>query len=121
MQSHKEMTAIVLLFLISLFLMGKGFTGMFLIDYTGKQFYTSDTTCNSLKCCFYYKSDSGICGTEQECQKIFLDTKAEKPVVGEKITDNYIFDSSQDGNYFILGSFLFLLSLVGILFLVKKK
>ena len=72
---------ITLTFFLGILLTGKGFTGMYLIDFEQK-YCSSDADCLAGQaCCYFYKENSGVCDQENNCKAIEQITKEEKEKV----------------------------------------
>ncbi|MBU4501163.1 MAG: hypothetical protein KKA79_01110 [Nanoarchaeota archaeon] len=59
-------------------LIGRGMTGMYLIDFSNDYCDSNDDCLTDQVCCNFYGEDSGVCDTESNCQAITQITKEEK-------------------------------------------
>jgi len=83
-QDRMVVLGLTLIFFFGVLLMGRGFTGMYLIDFE-QEYCSSDEDCLAGEvCCNFYKEDSGVCDKESNCKAIEQITKEEK----EKISSN---------------------------------
>lgn len=75
---------ITLLFFLGVLLVGRGFTGMYLIDFE-QEYCSNDEDCiTGQVCCNFYKENSGVCDKKNNCKAIEQITREEK----EKISSD---------------------------------
>lgn len=73
------------LFCFGIFLMGKGFTGMYLIDFEQEECSTNEGCPAEQACCYFYKEDYGVCDKTSNCKAIELITKEEKERISSSL------------------------------------
>lgn len=63
---------------IGLGFIGKGITGMYLLDFPEKTYCSEDSECpQDQVCCLFYQQNTGICEKAGTCQAIYEVTKQE--------------------------------------------
>lgn len=77
-QDRMIILGLTLIFFLGIFLMGRGITGMYLIDFEQEDCSGDEDCLAEEVCCNFYKEDSGVCDKESNCKAIELITKEEK-------------------------------------------
>ena len=83
-QDRMIILGITLFLFFGIFLIGRGFTGMYMIDFEQESCSTNEDCLAEEVCCKFYKENSGVCDQKANCKAIEQITKEEK----EKISSN---------------------------------
>jgi len=68
---------VLLLFLLGAFFLGRGITGLYLMDFE-QQPCVKDFDCNTIEvCCKFYHEDYGVCDSKENCAAIESVTREE--------------------------------------------
>lgn len=139
-QDRMIVLGLTLLLFFGIFLMGRGITGMYLIDFE-QQGCSSDEDCLTEEtCCYFYKEDYGVCDQESNCKSIELITKEEKEKISSSLgLEDYKFTEEDKlratkqvsshiekpltkNNYasIIVGALLLILGIIWIIYLKKE-
>lgn len=137
-QDRTIILGLTLLLFFGIFLMGKGFTGMYLIDFPQESCSSDDDCLTDQKCCKFYKEDSGVCEKESNCQaieQITRDAKAEmssafeeykfteedKLEVTKQISSHLEKPMGKNNNAsIIVGAILLILGIIWVIYLKKE-
>ena len=77
-QDRLVVLGITLILFFGIFLIGRGITGLYLIDFE-QEYCKHDLDCMAEQvCCKFYKEDIGVCDKESNCKAIEQITKEEK-------------------------------------------
>ena len=96
--NYKKVVLFCLIF-IGITFLGKGITGLYILDYN-QQPCDQDSNCNSIKaCCTFYQQDYGVCADLRECEAIYSLSREENDVKGSDLPINEKFDQIQKRNY----------------------
>ena len=139
-ENRLEVMGIVLLMLFGILFVGRGFSGMYLIDFD-QQDCEDDSDCRSGVCCDFYKESSGVCDLKENCNAIEQITKEEKEKISSnlgleadfKFSEGQRFEATKlisshlekpmNGNSYpsiIVGAILLSLSIIWIIYLKKE-
>ena len=69
-QDRRLILGITILLFCGIFLIGKGFTGMYLIDFEQEYCNTDEDCITGQVCCNFYKEESGVCDEKSNCKAI---------------------------------------------------
>jgi len=92
-QDRLIILGLTLVFFFGIFLIGRGFTGMYLIDFE-QEYCSMDEGCLAEEvCCYFYREDSGVCDQESNCKAIEQITREEKQKItsGMQLEEDYKF------------------------------
>ena len=134
-----EHTAIVVALMALLFfsswLMGSGFTGLYLLDFE-QNYCLDDTNCFPPEvCCAFYNGNGGVCDTAERCpaiNRLTMELGGQTSVINDQVNDYHLQhprSASMNIAFVILGLVLVILVVLGFTHihpenrkkLVKKK
>lgn len=85
-QDRLIILGLTLFFFLGILLIGRGFTGMYLIDFE-QEYCSNDEDCLAGEvCCNFYKEDSGVCDEKSNCKAIEQITKEEKERISSSLS-----------------------------------
>lgn len=69
-QDRLIILGLTLFFFFGIFLVGRGFTGMYLVDFEQNSCDNNEDCLEGQVCCNFYKENSGICEQQSNCQAV---------------------------------------------------
>lgn len=137
-QDRTIILGLTLLLFFGIFLIGRGFTGMYLIDFPQESCSSDDDCLTDQKCCEFYKEDSGVCEKESNCQAIeqitreakakistsfeeYKFTEEDKLEVTKQISSHLEKPMAKNNNAsIIVGAILLILGIIWVIYLKKE-
>ena len=108
-------TVLMALLFFSSWLMGSGFTGLYLLDFE-KNYCLDDTNCFSPDvCCAFYDGNGGVCDTEERCPTIYrltMELGGQTSVMNDQVNNYHLQhprSASMNTAFVILGLILVVL------------
>jgi len=128
MKKNNLVVLFIVILFFGIFFLNNSFTGMYVVDFDQETCYSNNDCFGNEMCCKFYDKDYGVCDDISRCKSINDITREEgspmaiggfnDPIVNVYKHQEY---PSNNMNYLIFGTVLIAISIVGLVYVIKKK